>query len=112
MKLGVLRTALQTPPKKLDGTYARMFEDGRRTLSCLTCAYHPLEIEKNAETVAIGIEGERYDNVESQLKDPRDTLTIILGWSPRLDFSRKPGSVEKKLGSKASTCPISPLKSI
>lgn len=94
MKLGLLRKALRTLPKTLDETYARILneiseeyvEDARRILSCLICTFELLTIEAIAETVAIVTEGEAYYDVESQLQDPCDTLTICRGLVSKTEF--------------------------
>lgn len=87
MRLGLLRKASRSLPKTLDETYARIttkvpkehVEDAGRILSYLIRAFGPVTIEEDAETVAIVIKGKPYCDIESQLQEPRDVLTICSG---------------------------------
>ncbi len=124
MKITLLRKALQSLPKSLDETYARMLdkipeehvEDARRVLSCLICAFAPLAIEEIAETVGVISEGEPYYDVDNRLQEPRDILTICSGLISTTEFVGNPSvgvgnsSGERQLNWKDSDYPISPLR--
>ncbi len=87
MKPAQLRRTLKSLPKTLDDTYARILsnvgedyvEDVRRILSCLIHAYYPVATEELAETVAVIFEGETYYDMDNQLLEPRNVLTICSG---------------------------------
>jgi ankyrin repeat protein len=83
LKLNALRKALQSLPKTLDDTYARILcsideeysQDAFTILQWLVYSARPLRIEEVAEVVAIDIDLQRFD-AENRLRERRDILTI------------------------------------
>jgi ankyrin repeat protein len=83
LKLNALRKALQSLPKTLDDTYARILcsideeysQDASTILQWLVYSARPLRIEEVAEVVAIDIDLLRFD-AENRLRERRDILTI------------------------------------
>ena len=80
----MLRKALASLPKTLDGTYARILsniddehcENAFRILQWLAYSARPLQIEELAEVITIDVEDSPRFDSERRFPEPRDILTI------------------------------------
>ncbi|KAH7363898.1 ectomycorrhiza-induced ankyrin-domain/NACHT-domain-containing protein [Rhexocercosporidium sp. MPI-PUGE-AT-0058] len=83
LNIGTLRRALNSLPKTLDDTYARILlsidedysQDAFRILQWLVYSARPLRMEEMVEVLAIDTKQSQF-NPENRLPDPRDLLTI------------------------------------
>jgi len=84
LNLPVLRKALNSLPKTLDDTYARILcnipedhsQHAIRILQWLTCSERPLRINELAETVAVNVDGNPWFQEEERFPEPQEILKI------------------------------------
>jgi hypothetical protein len=84
LSLSTLRKALESLPKSLDETYARILcniaedhsQDAIKILQWLTYSARPLRIEELAEIVAVNVTGEPWFDCDARFPEQREILKV------------------------------------